>query len=111
MSQEFQVFAALILLAQVVNAFMTFRSARIEANKPLEELRQADAKQMESIGQLKNEVKNIKDDLDHAFDKERKLEQSTLVLERGMLALISHSIDGNHTKDLQEAKNELETVI
>jgi hypothetical protein len=53
----------------------------------------------------------MKSDLNHAFDKARDMEKNSLVLQRGVLALIYHELDGNHTQVLEEAKKELEDII
>lgn len=111
MTQEMEIFAGLIFLAQVANAILTLRTLRKEANQPLEDLKQTDRLLQESIGQLRQEVNTMKADLDHAFDKERELEKNNLVLQRGVLALIYHELDGNHTQVLEEAKTELEKVV
>jgi hypothetical protein len=111
MSQGVEIIAGLILLGQVVNAFMTFHSARKEATKPIEELRDADTKQIENIAQIRREIEVMKTDIDHAFDKYRALEMNNLVLEKAILALIEHELDGNHTAKLQESKEELENLI
>lgn len=111
MSQELQVIAVILILSQLAQAFLTFRSARKEANRPIEELRSTDIQHAEAIGQIKRDIENINVDLDHAFNKYRALEQSTLVLEKAILAIIEHELDGNHTAKLQESKQELENII
>ena len=111
MSQEVQIIAGILVLSQLVQAFLTFHNARKEASKPIDELRAADAKQIEAIGKLKRDVETLKNDVDKAFDKERALENNTLVLEKAILAIIEHELDGNHTAKLQESKQELEDII
>lgn len=111
MSQEVQIIAVILILSQLAQAFLTFRSARKEAVRPIDELRAADAKQVEAISKIKRDIETMKVDIDHAFDKYRALEQSTLVLEKAILALIEHELDGNHTAKLEESKQELEDII
>ena len=43
-------------------------------------------------------------------DKERldNIDESTRVTQRALLALLAHGIDGNHQKQMEEAKKELE---
>lgn len=43
-------------------------------------------------------------------DKERldNVDESTRVTQRALLALLAHGIDGNHQKQMEEAKEELE---
>lgn len=43
-------------------------------------------------------------------DKERldNIDESTRVTQRALLALLAHGIDGNHQKQMEEAKEELE---
>ena len=54
---------------------------------------------------------SLKTDVDKAFVKERTLENNTVVLEKAILALIEHELDGNHTAKLEESKKELEDII
>lgn len=111
MSQEVEIIAGLILLSQVVNAFLTFHTARKEATKPWQDLKDTDIRQQEQIGEIKRDIQIMKSDLNHAFDKARDMEKNSLVLQRGVLALIYHELDGNHTQVLEEAKKELEDII
>jgi len=105
------ILAAIMVLSQVAQAWLTIHNARKEAVAPLEELREHDRKQDIELGEMKRDIEDMKDDINKAFDKERALEKNNLIIERGMLALISHEIDGNHTKDLEDAKGELEKVV
>ena len=109
--QDIGLIAAILVIGQVANALLTLRNFRKEANQPMEDLKQTDRMLQDSIGQLRQELSILKKDVDHAFDKERELESNTLVLERGVLALIYHELDGNHTQVLEEAKVELERVV
>ena len=105
------IIAAIMVISQVAQAWLTIHNARKEAVAPLENLREHNRKQDQEIGEIKRDITEMKEDIDKAFDKERALEKNNLIIERGMLALISHEIDGNHTKDLEEAKEELEKVV
>ena len=111
MSQEVQIIAGVLVLSQLVQAFLTFHNARKEATKPIEELKEADAKQVEEIVAMKRDITLMKEDINHAFDKERALEQNNLVLERGMLALLNHALTGNNEEEMENAKASLEKMV
>ena len=49
MTQEVQIIAVILVLSQLAQAFLTFRSAKKEATRPIDELKEADAKQVEAI--------------------------------------------------------------
>ena len=65
-------------------------------------------KRLESLEKHMNEV-----DTYLAADKDRldSIDESTRVTQRALLALLAHGIDGNHQKQMEDAKVELELYL
>ena len=105
------ILATLLVVSQAINAFLTIKNFSKEMRKPIEELKARDSQLEKDYSELNCRMKSLKEDVDHAFDKQRTLEQNSLVLERSILALIMHELDGNHTQALTDARKELEDVI
>ena len=49
--------------------------------------------------------------LDNDNKRLKELEDSNKIIMQSMLALMSHAIDGNHTEDLKEARDELQKYL
>ena len=66
------------------------------------------AEQDKRLEYLERHMKEV--DTFLANDKERldSIDDSTRVTQRALLALLAHGIDGNHQKQMEEAKQELE---
>lgn len=60
-------------------------------------------------------IENKLEEHDQFFKRDlqrfENFEESNYVTQKALLALLSHSIDGNHTEDLQEAKKELQEYL
>ena len=66
------------------------------------------AEQDVRLGKLEKHMEEV--DAFLANDKKRldNIDESTRVTQRALLALLAHGIDGNHQKQMEEAKDELE---
>lgn len=49
--------------------------------------------------------------LDNDNKRLRELEESNKIIMQSMLALMSHAIDGNHTEDLKQARDDLQSYL
>lgn len=49
--------------------------------------------------------------LDNDNRRLKELEDSNKIIMQSMLALMSHAIDGNHTKDLEKARDDLQKYL
>lgn len=49
--------------------------------------------------------------LDNDNKRLKELEDSNKIIMQSMLALMSHAIDGNHTKDLEKARDDLQKYL
>lgn len=72
-------------------------------------------KELEDHEERLKELEKTRDEFNEFFrndaEKFAKLENDTRTYQRGMLALINHSIDGNNIDELKECRNELQSVI
>lgn len=57
------------------------------------------------------QIKKHAEQLDNDNKRLKELEEGNRVLMQSMLALMSHELDGNHTEQLQKAKNGLEEYL
>ena len=69
------------------------------------------AQQDMEIAELKEWRKGVDAKLDNDNRRLNKQEDSDRVTQRALLALLAHGIDGNHQKQMQAAKEELETHL
>ena len=69
------------------------------------------AQQDKRLAQLERHMEEVDGFL--ARDKKRldNMDESNRVTQRALLALLAHGIDGNHQKQMEEAKQELETHL
>ena len=49
--------------------------------------------------------------LDNDHKRLMELEESNKIMMQSMLALMSHAIDGNHTEDLRQARDDLQKYL
>lgn len=63
------------------------------------------------IEALEKEAKGIDVRLKHGDEHFGILERQIKTYQRGMLALVNHSIDGNNITELEECRDELQKVI
>ena len=66
------------------------------------------AEQDRQLAELQEWRKGVDEKLDNDNKRIIKQEDSDRVTQRALLALLAHGIDGNHQKQMQEAKDELE---
>ena len=67
--------------------------------------------QNQRLTALENDVREIKSHQNDDNTKIKSLENGTRVLLHSMSALLAHGIDGNNTKKLVEAKEELDSYL
>lgn len=60
---------------------------------------------------VENEIEKIKGFLDNDKQRLDEHDRGSRILQKSMLALLSHAIDGNNVEPLREAKTELERFL
>ena len=92
----------------VAGAISTLGGAANWLVKLAQVLKAPNAEQDVRLGKLEKHMEEV--DAFLANDKKRldNIDESTRVTQRALLALLAHGIDGNHQKQMEEAKDELE---
>ena len=65
----------------------------------------------EYIEKLEKEMTDLKLSLEEKDSRVLLLEEGTVIIQRSLLALMSHAINGNDIAKLQSAKNDLEEYL
>ena len=101
----FELVAAVLAVA---GAISTLGGAANWLVKLVQVLKAPNAEQDKRLAKLEKHMEEVDGYL--ANDKQRldNIDDSTRVTQRALLALLAHGIDGNHQKQMEEAKNELE---
>ena len=106
---EWQILAAVVgAILAVAGAISTLGAAANWLMKLVQVFKAPNAEQDKRLEYLENHMKEV--DTFLANDKARldSIDESTRVTQRALLALLAHGIDGNHQKQMEEAKQELE---
>lgn len=92
----------------VAGAISTLGGAANWVVKLVQVLKAPNAEQDKRLASLEKHMEEV--DTYLAADKDRldSIDESTRVTQRALLALLAHGIDGNHQKQMEDAKVELE---
>ena len=95
----------------VAGAISTLGGAANWVVKLVQVLKAPNAEQDKRLASLEKHMKEVDNYL--AADKDRldSIDESTRVTQRALLALLAHGIDGNHQKQMEDAKVELELYL
>ena len=95
----------------VAGAISTLGGAANWIVKLVQVLKAPNAEQDKRLESLEKHMKEVDNYL--AADKDRldSIDESTRVTQRALLALLAHGIDGNHQKQMEDAKVELELYL
>lgn len=69
------------------------------------------AQQDKQLAELQEWRKSVDQKLDNDHKRLLKKEDSDRITQRALLALLAHGIDGNHQKQMEEAKEELQNHL
>lgn len=69
------------------------------------------AEQDKQIAEIQEWRKGVDQKLDNDHKRLIKKEDSDRITQRALLALLAHGIDGNHQKQMEEAKEELQNHL
>lgn len=76
--------------------------------KLVQVLKAPNAEQDKRLEVLEKHMKEVDSFLETDKSRLDNIDESTRVTQRALLALLAHGIDGNHQKQMEEAKEELE---
>ena len=95
----------------VAGAISTLGGAANWIVKLVQVFKAPNADQNQRLDKLEKHMKEV--DTYLAADKDRldSIDESTRVTQRALLALLAHGIDGNHQKQMEDAKVELELYL
>ena len=100
--------AGLITLSAVVKII-------VDIIKKLKEPVDTQNQKFDQINQRLDGIEAKMEKYDEYFDNDKKridlLQEGNRVTQKAILALMSHALDGNHTDELEEAKNKLHDYL
>lgn len=79
--------------------------------KLVQVLKAPNAKQDKDIAELQEWRKGVDQKLDTDNRRLKAISESDRITQRALLALLAHGIDGNHQKQMEEAKEELQNHL
>ena len=100
--------ALLALVLAVAGAISTLGGAANWLVKLVQVLKAPNVEQDRQLADIREWRKGVDQKLDNDKRRLDKQEASDRVTQQALLALLAHGIDGNHQKQMQEAKDELE---
>lgn len=105
---ELNLIAVLGMVLAVAGGISTLGGAANWLVKLVQVMKAPNAEQNTRLDKLEKHMEEVDGFL--ANDKKRldSIDDSTRVTQRALLALLAHGIDGNHQKQMEEAKEELE---
>ena len=102
------VLAAVLAVAGFIN---TVGSAGNWLVKLVQVFKAPNAEQDRQLAELQEWRKGVDQKLDNDNKRLLKKEDSDRITQRAILALLAHGIDGNHQKQMEEAKEELQNHL
>ena len=100
--------AAVLAVAGAIN---TLGSASNWVVRLVQASKAPNAEQDKQLAELQEWRKGVDQKLDNDHKRLLKKEDSDRITQRALLALLAHGIDGNHQKQMEEAKNELQNHL
>lgn len=79
--------------------------------KVVQVMKEPNAKQDRDIAELQEWRKGVDEKLDSDNRRLKAISESDRITQRALLALLAHGIDGNHQKQMEEAKEELQNHL
>ena len=95
----------------VAGGISTLASAANWLVKLVQVFKAPNAQQDREIAELQEWRKGVDQKLDNDNRRLSRSEQGERITQRALLALLAHGIDGNHQKQMEEAKEELQNHL
>lgn len=95
----------------IAGAISTLGSAANWLVKLVQVIKAPNAQQDRQLAELQEWRRGVDAKLDNDNRRLNKQEDSDRITQRALLALLAHGIDGNHQKQMQDAKEELENHL
>lgn len=94
-----------------VNILLALAAGVVTIDKALDVLRKVHVRATEGQHELTHRVDEHDKKLDNDHRRLTELEGASRLTLRGMMQLMSHEIDGNHTEQLQETRDDIEQYL
>ena len=101
----------LTVILAVAGAISTICAAGNWIVKLVQVIKAPNAKQDKELADLQEWRKGVDQKLDNDNRRLNRNENSERITQRALLALLAHGIDGNHQKQMEEAKEELQNHL
>ena len=108
MEQWTMLLAAVLAVAGFIN---TMGSASNWVVKLVQAFKAPNAEQDRKLAELQEWRRGVDQKLDNDNRRLNRNEDSERITQRALLALLAHGIDGNHQKQMEEAKEELQNHL
>lgn len=92
-------------------AIVSISAATTVIIKIIQHAKAPDKKQDERLDALERKVKHFAELFDNDNERLKELEEGNMVTQQAILALLSHSINGNDTDKLTKARDDLQKYL
>ena len=96
------------VLLSVASAFVLLSNAAEKIVKAYKTAKAPNVRQDERLSELEKWRDKVERRLSNDDDRLREIEKGDRAMQRALLALLDHGIDGNNIKQMQDAKEELQ---
>ena len=108
---ELSIIAVLGAVLAVAGGISTLGGAANWIVKLVQVIKAPNAEQNKQLSDLQEWRKGVDQKLDNDNRRLNRNEDSERITQRALLALLAHGIDGNHQKQMEEAKEELQNHL
>lgn len=109
--EQISIATIVALVLAVAGGISTLGSAANWIVKLVQVFKAPNAEQDRQLAELQEWRKDVDQKLDNDNRRLNRNENSERITQRALLALLAHGIDGNHQKQMEEAKEELQNHL
>lgn len=109
--EQISIVTIVALVLAVAGGISTLGSAANWIVKLVQVFKAPNAEQDRQLAELQEWRKDVDQKLDNDNRRLNRNENSERITQRALLALLAHGIDGNHQKQMEEAKEELQNHL
>lgn len=109
--EQISIVTIVALVLAVAGGISTLGSAANWLVKLVQVFKAPNAEQDRQLAELQEWRKDVDQKLDNDNRRLNRNENSERITQRALLALLAHGIDGNHQKQMEEAKEELQNHL
>lgn len=109
--ENITIIGVLGIILAVAGGISTLGNAANWLVKLVQVFKAPNAQQDKEIAELKEWRRGVDSKLDNDNRRLNKQDDDTRIMLKSLLALLSHGIDGNHQKQMEEARDDLQTHL